>query len=569
MGTFIYTLYVLTTLIILWVCVKSFQHREKLAGAYLFVWMLNALVWSVGVLICSNPRTPIAVIEFLMPVRMTTIVFQPLVMLFLALEYTESKRLLTRTRIGALLLIPACSLVLLFGPWTDLFVLCQPTLLSFGLYNTRFGHGPWFLVHSAYSTLVVLAAGVTLVNHWRYSTGFYRRQAALLLTGYTLPVAAMIFMAFGPDAAPKLDWALLVFPITAACWYVAVNRYKLFDVTPITRRRAVELMSDAVIVLNADHQVTDLNQSALELVGGAPHEDLLGVPLAELLPEHHAELEPVFTGAQTGVTLDLASGRRVYDVSYTVLATERRRSIRSGGGMLVFRDATEKAMLIEELDAYARTVAHDLKNPLSGLHGYLEVLEEDLHEGRPTEDMLDVVHRAQGVTDRMIELVNELLLMARLRSDADIPLEVVDMAQTLDHVRLRMSAQLEGVTLTTPNAWPGVRGYAPWLQEVWVNYLSNAIKYGGDPPTVTLRVDEDEPGMARFWVEDNGLGMTPEQAATVFDEFTRLEQHQSVGGHGVGLSIVQRIITRLGGSVGVECAPGQGARFWFTLPRTS
>lgn len=560
MGTFIYTLYVLTTVIILGICFKSFQHRHKLAGAYLFVWMLNALVWSIGVLICSNPRTPIPVIELLMPVRMTAIVLQPVVMLFLAIAYTENKQWRTRPRVAALLVIPACSLVLLYGPWQDFFVLCQPTLLPFGLYNTRLGHGPWFLIHSIYCTLLVVVAGVMLVHHWRYSTGFYRRQAGLLLTGYTLPVAAMLFMAFGPDAAPKLDWALLVFPATAACWYVAVTRYKLFDVTPITRRRAVELMSDAVIVLSATHQVTDVNQSGLELVGVARVEDVIGVTLVELLPDHHAELGPLLAGSGAGATLGIAHERRVYDVSYTALAS---------GGMLVFRDATEKALLIEELDAYAHTVAHDLKNPLAGLSGYLEMLEEDLREDGSVEDMLDMVHRSQDVTERMIELVNELLLMARVRSDTDIPTDVIDMTRTLTNVWMRLNAQLEGVTLTTPDTWPEVVGHAPWLEEVWVNYLSNAIKYGGAPPEVTLRVDEDEHGMARFWVEDNGEGMTETQAATVFDEFTRLEQHQGVGGHGVGLSIVQRIITRLGGRVGVESAPGEGARFWFTLPLAS
>ncbi len=567
MGALVYILYLLTTATVLWLCVKSFERRETLVGIYLFWWMFNALVWSVTILLSANPLTPIPVIEFLTPIRMAVVVLFPLIMLFLALAYTENMSRVTRWRLAWLLVIPVCSLALLLGPWQDVFVIAQPTLLPNGLYDTRFGHGPWFMVHSIYCTLVVLAAGGVLAAHWYHSTGFYRRQAALLLTGYTLPVGGMLFTAFGPASAPRVDWSLLVFPITAACWYVAVYQYKLFDATPVTRKRAVELMSDAVIVLNAAHRVIDLNQSALGLVGADQPAHVIGAPLVELFSDHLDELEPVFTGSGDGVTLDTrsASGRRVWDVSYTALAAESGKDD-GGGGMLVFRDATEKALLIDELDAYARTVAHDLKNPLSGLRGYLEIMEEDLLDGAEVEDTLEVVRRAQGVTEKMVEIVHELLLMAHIRSGADIPLGEVDMGLILGQVELRMSAQLDGVTLAAPRQWPRVLGYAPWLEEVWANYVSNALKYGGAPPTITIGAEVQGEGEARFWIQDNGEGMTEEQAATVFDEFTRLDQHKALQGHGVGLAVVRRVVERLGGRVGVEVAPDQGARFWFTLP---
>ena len=102
----------------------------------------------------------------------------------------------------------------------------------------------------------------------------------------------------------------------------------------------------------------------------------------------------------------------------------------------------------------------------------------------------------------------------------------------------------------------------------WNNSLSNAIKYGGEPPRVELGATSRAEGMVSYWVQDNGRGLTREEQARLFIPFTRLNQ-VSADGQGLGLSIVQRIVTKLGGQVGVESKgiPGHGSRFSFTLPR--
>src|SRR5206468_1582865 len=113
--------------------------------------------------------------------------------------------------------------------------------------------------------------------------------------------------------------------------------------------------------------------------------------------------------------------------------------------------------------------------------------------------------------------------------------------------------------------WPTASGYAPWVEEVWTNYISNAIKYGGNPPRVELGADVDPDHMIRFWVRDNGAGLAPEQQSQLFKMYSRLGETR-IQGHGLGLSIVQRIVEKLGGQVGVESIPGQGSTFSFTLP---
>jgi two-component system sensor histidine kinase/response regulator len=110
-------------------------------------------------------------------------------------------------------------------------------------------------------------------------------------------------------------------------------------------------------------------------------------------------------------------------------------------------------------------------------------------------------------------------------------------------------------------------GYGPWVEAVWTNYLSNALKYGGRPPKVTLGATEMGNGWIRFSVVDNGPGLSQEEQARLFVPFERLHQARSEG-HGLGLSIVQRIVKKLGGQVGVESTgeAGEGCEFYFTLP---
>ena len=131
------------------------------------------------------------------------------------------------------------------------------------------------------------------------------------------------------------------------------------------------------------------------------------------------------------------------------------------------------------------------------------------------------------------------------------------------------SAHAEIIALET---WPTVYGYTPWIEEVWGNYISNALKYGGDmeadiAPRVELGVHDAE-GQASccFFVRDNGLGLTPEEQTKIFTPFTRFH-HTRAKGHGLGLSIVQRIVKKLDGRVGIDSAgKGKGCTFWFVLP---
>jgi two-component system sensor histidine kinase/response regulator len=224
----------------------------------------------------------------------------------------------------------------------------------------------------------------------------------------------------------------------------------------------------------------------------------------------------------------------------------------------------------EELDAFAHTVAHDLKGPLSHIVGFAEVLATD-YATLPEEELRKYLQMIAQSGKKMSNIIDELLLLASVRKIDGIEIELgpLDMSSVVTAVQERLAYLIEAhhAQINVPKTWPTAIGYAPWLEEIWVNYLSNAIKYGGDPPCIELgaTVPREPDEQVRFWVRDNGAGLTPEEQKRLFTPFTRID-HTQAKGHGLGLSIARRIVKKLGGQVGVESRVGTGSTFWFTLP---
>jgi len=224
----------------------------------------------------------------------------------------------------------------------------------------------------------------------------------------------------------------------------------------------------------------------------------------------------------------------------------------------------EREKLIQELDAFAHTVAHDLKSPLGAVLGFADLLVQDRVKMAPAElqECLEAICQS---AHKMQNIIEELLLLASVRK-ADVPMQPLKMGAIVTGAWSRLSVLVKehNPELVLPSSWADALGHGPWVEEVWANFLSNAIKYGGRPPRLELGSDTLPDGRARFWVRDNGPGLTLEQRNRLFTPFTRLHQARA-SGQGLGLSIVRRIMEKLCGEAWVESEPGHGSTFGITL----
>jgi len=218
-----------------------------------------------------------------------------------------------------------------------------------------------------------------------------------------------------------------------------------------------------------------------------------------------------------------------------------------------------------ELEAFDHTVAHDLQNPLALVVGFADLLltqGNDITKEEQARALDLLVQNAR----RMSSIIQELLMLSSVRK-RDVETHPLDMTEIVQNAldRLRFLIQQYKAQINLPDQWAVACGYGPWIEEVWENFISNALKYGGTPPEIELGSTVLADGRIKFWIRDNGQGLSAEKQQMLFMPFTKLSEVR-VTGHGLGLSIVCRIIEKLGGEVGVESQVGAGSTFNFTLP---
>ncbi len=232
----------------------------------------------------------------------------------------------------------------------------------------------------------------------------------------------------------------------------------------------------------------------------------------------------------------------------------------------VQRYADELEARNEELDAFSHTIAHDLKSPLS-----VVIMNADLLLRSPM--VTDLATRSQVSLEsvkagavKMNTMIDQLLWIARLRNLKDAITKVA-MTRTAHAALLRFSGQLKAKGIkATVEPMPDACGISAWVEEVFANLFSNAIKYMGDGAEPMITIGGFQQGeYIRFEVRDTGIGISAADQERLFKMFARLHTVRAEG-IGLGLSIVQRIVTKLGGQVGVESEPGKGSTFWFVLP---
>jgi light-regulated signal transduction histidine kinase (bacteriophytochrome) len=244
------------------------------------------------------------------------------------------------------------------------------------------------------------------------------------------------------------------------------------------------------------------------------------------------------------------------------------------GVLVISTDVTEYKHLEEhlrelnkEMESFSYSASHDLRTPLRAINGYAEILREDFGDvlNPEAKQLIDAIVRN---VEKMASLIDALLKYSRL-GRKELTINQVDMGAVVKQALWEVYQEDEypEVTLDVGSLLPA-QGDATLLKQVWINLISNALKFSSKNPAPKIEIGSMENGAeVTYFIKDNGVGFDMQFYNKIFGVFQRLHSSEEFEGSGVGLAIVQKIIQRLGGKIWAESVVNEGAHFYFTLPR--
>jgi signal transduction histidine kinase len=306
-----------------------------------------------------------------------------------------------------------------------------------------------------------------------------------------------------------------------------------------------------VVLITSGGQFSPVSTRATGLVGARANLTLIERPLRAVT-------------LVTTVKAALRARNRQYEIRdllvdrETLLASLEQRVAERTGSL---------QQMVEELEAFSYSVSHDLRAPLRVLDGYAQALLEDYSEALEPAAK-DLLNRISRTAHRMDRLTQDLLAYTRV-SSGTLVLEPVDLEPMLRAVIEQypsLIASSDRIHLRPPLGT--VLGHGPSLIQCFSNLLENALKFvrKGEEPFVEIYA-EPRGDRIRVTVADRGTGIDPTQQQRIFGMFERAAAHKHMAGTGIGLAIVKKAAERMGGAVGVESAPEEGARFWLELAK--
>jgi len=275
--------------------------------------------------------------------------------------------------------------------------------------------------------------------------------------------------------------------------------------------------------------------------------------LEKLIEERTAEL----TRANEELKKEIAEHKR---------AEEALRNYRDHLQELVEMRTNELDEITAELESFTSSVSHDLRAPLRAMQGFSQALLED-YAPKLDEQGREYARRIAASSERMDALIRDLLDYSTL-SRSEVEFERVDLGSVIEAALRQLGPEIEasGAQVMVTEPLPDVLCHGPTLEQVVGNLISNAIKFvpAGVKPEVTVWAEE-RGEVVRLWIEDNGIGISPEHQERIFHIFERLHGIKHYPGTGIGLAMVKRGMDKLAGKAGVESAPAKGSRFWIEI----
>lgn len=284
-----------------------------------------------------------------------------------------------------------------------------------------------------------------------------------------------------------------------------------------------------------------------------PNQQKIWVQISETLVNQNGKM--VIDGLIDDITEQKRTAAELQELNQTLEQRVEERTVRLEN-------------INKELETFAFSVSHDLRSPIRQIDGFVNLLKQQLTAIKTDETVLHYLNMITKLTERSGRMIDDLLLFSRT-GRAEMQYTTVNMEQLVQSIKLHIELRCEPRKIIWKiDSLPAVTGDRHLLQQVWQNLLENAVKYSSQKEQTEIQVGSiSSPQNLTFFVKDNGIGFDMNFVNRLFGIFQRLENAQQFEGSGIGLANVRRIIHRHGGQVWAEGNLGEGATFYFSLPR--
>ncbi|MBE0691099.1 MAG: PAS domain-containing protein, partial [Anaerolineae bacterium] len=367
----------------------------------------------------------------------------------------------------------------------------------------------------------------------------------------------------------------MVAMISAPVIFWALFRYRLFSLQPIAREQAFEDMDDAVIVLDAENRLVDINPAAERFIGRSGT-SIVGQPINTVFADGLPCYEQWRDASQMRTQIELDSGGQRHSFDLRITPLNRDHTVI--GRLIVIRDSTEQQRAegeahrreiererVRTLSEFVTNASHEFRTPLSIIKtsAYLMIHDGALrgHERRLTQ--------IDDQVERIAALVDDLLAVVRLEQRATLELGLTDINAVLRGVGARIDDELvaKGLRFKLDLADPisPVLSDACYLEDALYEIADNAVRYTPKGGSVTMRTSQNG-DCVQISIADTGIGIEAEHLPRIFDVFYRVDASHSIAGFGVGLAIAKRIVDLHGGIICATSTPGAGTTVRVSLP---
>jgi PAS domain S-box-containing protein len=567
----------LSTIIVLW------RYRNADEVRFLIFVQFFAAIWALTYALEFSTQK-LEMKMFWSQVSYLGIAFLPLSYFLFTTAFSQKTNIINPRNINVLSVIPFLTVLLVFTNeshhlvWKDVFFNEDESL---AIYQ----HGVWFWIFWTFSIILILSGLYNLYQSIYKFPSFYKSQVNTLVIATIIPLIGNLMYVTGLNPFPGIDWTPILFVFTGLVVTFGVIKYRMFDLVPFARNKLVDNMEDGVLVVNAEGFIEDCNDAALKILNLDPNK-VFRKSFSEVFNNYKKFTAGINSEKQHSVEIEIPKkdSKIYYQCMFTPVYN--RKNNFSGHSILVhditsmkkaeiklknlnqqlIAEIDKRGKLINDLESFSHAVAHDLKNSLGSISSSTEILKDSIKKN-DTESLNEITELIKVSADKALHITKELLTLARI-SQEEIELKPINMQTVFQEALKQLKQQIENseAEIVFPDNWPPTMGYAPWIEEIWTNYLSNAIKYGGKPPKIEVGSEVND-NCVKFWVKDNGDGLSKDEQPKLFNKYVRLAPKKAEG-YGLGLSIVKSIADKLEQSVGVESTgiKGEGSLFYFSLP---